>query len=188
MKVALAGSVVRIGVAVLVVAGGLWLVTFGSFEQEIRYSVAGGDPLPSFRLAALDDDLLLGDTTFIASSELKGRVVLLTFWATWCKPCDAEQPGLLALQEEFVDDGLAVLGVLHKDRTEPALEWLRRKGRLDLTTVVGDQAFARAARVGGLPHTMLVDREGIVTEVFIGYRPERESYLRSAVQALLEDS
>ncbi|MEJ2538959.1 MAG: redoxin domain-containing protein [Gemmatimonadota bacterium] len=98
MKVALAGSVVRIGVAVLVVAGGLWLLTFGSFEQEIRYSVAGGDPLPSFRLAALDDDLLLGDTTFIASSELKGRVVLLTFWATWCKPCDAEQPGLLALQ------------------------------------------------------------------------------------------
>jgi cytochrome c biogenesis protein CcmG/thiol:disulfide interchange protein DsbE len=179
-------SVLRVGGAVFLAAGGLWLATFGSFEQEVRQSVEAGYPLPGFRLALLNDSLFAGDTTFVDSASLRGHVVLLTFWATWCRPCLAEQPSLLALQEEFSDDGLVVLGILHEDRPNAALEWLQENDRLDFASVVGTEAFARAVHVGGLPHTALINQEGVVTELFLGYWPERDAYVRHAVQDLLQ--
>ena len=55
-----------------------------------------------------------------------------------------------------------------------------------LNTVVGTDAFARDSQVGGLPNTILVDRDGTVTERFLGYWPERDPYIREAVRELLE--
>ena len=175
----------RIILVVSVVAVGFWLATFASFEPQVRLSAPGGYDLPAFRLPVLDAALFDGDTTFVDSEALRGNVAIVTFWATWCSPCIAEQPGLLALQDEFGDEGLIVLGVLHQDRPGPALDWLIEHDRLALRTVVGSTSFARSARVGGLPNTALVDRNGRVTELFLGYWPEREPYVREAVQNLL---
>lgn len=178
--------VARVLALVAVGAGALWWATFGSPGPEIRMSVAGGYDVPSFRLPVLDASLIEGDTTFVRSEELRGKVVLLAFWATWCSPCKAEQPGLLALQKEFADDGLVVLGVLHQDRPQRALDWLRENGRTEFKSLVGTPEYGRAARIGGLPNTQLIDRDGRVTEVFLGYWEEREEYMRDAVRALLE--
>jgi len=178
-------SAARISAVVVVAAGGLWLATYGTFEQEVRMSVAGGYPMPGFRLPLLDPDLFEGDTTFVDSEELRGKVVLLAWWATWCRPCIAEQPSLLALQDEFGDDGLVVLGVLHQDGPQQALEWLGANDRREFRTVVGTGAFARAARVGGLPNTALVNRDGTISEYFLGYWSDRDAYVRDAVRDLL---
>jgi thiol-disulfide isomerase/thioredoxin len=174
-------------VAALTLAGavGLWLTTFGSLEQEIRLSVERNDPLPDFRLPVLDAGLFTGDSTFVRSEELRGRVTLVSFWATWCTPCIAEQPSLLALQDEFEDEGLRLLGVLHQDSPEAALEWLQENDRLEFETLVGTRQFATATRGAGLPSTLLVDEDGQITEMFLGYWPEREPYLRRQVQRLL---
>ena len=181
----MAKRIMRIGALVLVGATALWLATFGSFKQEVRQSVTGGYPLPAFRLPVLDSALFSGDTTFVDSESLRGKVVLLTWWATWCGPCRAEQPSLLALQRDFASDGLVVLGVLHQDDPRRALEWLAEHDRKGLHTVVGSKAFARAYRVGGLPNTALVDRRGTITELFLGYWPERDAYLRKQVRRLV---
>ena len=178
--------VARILGSVAVLAGLLWFFTFGSFEQEVRMSVAGGYPTPEFNLPVLDAELEAGDTTWVRSADLEGRVVLLAFRASWCSPCLVEQPELLALQEEFADEGLTVLGVLHQDREAAALRLLTESDRLAFRTVVGTPAFARASRVGGLPHTALIDRGGMVKELFLGYWPERAEYVREAVRGLLE--
>ena len=157
-----------------------------SFEQEVRMSVEGGRPMPTFRLPLLTGGLFEGDTTFVDSEELRGKVVILAWWATWCRPCIAEQPSLLALQEEFADDGLVLLGVLHQDRPRAALEWLLENDRQDFRTVVGTRALAQSAGVGGLPNTALVDRDGTITEYFLGYWSSRDDYVHAAVQELLE--
>jgi thiol-disulfide isomerase/thioredoxin len=178
---------VRVGGVTLVAAGALWLFTFGTGVPEVRPSAPGGYPLPEFRLPALNAGLFAGDTTYVASDELRGNVALVTFWATWCKPCIAEQPSLLALQEELDGDGLRVLGVLHLDSPEAAFEWLTANGRLDLRSVVGSRAFATASRGAGLPSTLLVDRRGEVREIFFGYWPGRDPYVRDRVKALLDE-
>lgn len=178
-------SLLRIGTVVLVAAAGLWVLTFGSFKQEVRMSVDGGLPMPAFRLPVLDAGLFEGDTTFVDSRDLRGKVVILAWWATWCGPCIAEQPSLLALQEEFEDRGLVVLGVLHKDRPGEALAWLRENNRQEFRTIVGSSELARAARVGGLPNTALVDRNGVISEYFLGYWSDRDQYVHDAVQELV---
>ena len=73
--------IASVAALVLVGAGALWLATFGSFRQEVRQSVAAGYPLPAFRLPVLDSALFTGDTTFLGSESLRGKVVLLTWWA-----------------------------------------------------------------------------------------------------------
>ena len=182
----MAKKIVRVVVLVALGAAALWVATFGSFEQEVRMSVAGGYPLQDFRLPRLDSGYFNGDTTFVSLSDLEGKVALVAWWATWCRPCAAEQPSLLALQEEFGEEGLVVLGVLHQDGPKRALVWLEEHDRMAFRTVVGTQAVARAARVGGLPNTVLVGRDGIVKEVFLGYWPERDEYLRKAVARLVK--
>jgi thiol-disulfide isomerase/thioredoxin len=179
-------SLRRIAAVTFVGAFGLWLTTFGSFEQEVRLSVVRGDPLPEFRVPVLDTGLFDGDTTFVRSEDLLGSVALLSFWATWCSPCLAEQPSLLALQDEFGERGLRLLGVLHNEVPTAALEWLQENDRLEFETVVGTPQFASASRGAGLPSTLLVDKSGQITEMFVGYRPESEAYLRRQVQRLLE--
>lgn len=179
-------SLKRVGILTLVLAGALWYVTFGSFEPPPgRLSAPGGYSLPEFRLPVLNAGLLEGDTTFLESQDVLGNVSLLTVWASWCAPCIAEQPSLLALQDDFGDHGLRVLGVLHRDTPRDAFGWLRANRRLEFESVVGTREFTSAARAGGLPVTLLVDRAGEVTEVFLGYWPEREAYLRERVLRLL---
>jgi thiol-disulfide isomerase/thioredoxin len=178
-------SIVRVGLVSVLGAAATWLATFGSFDQEVRLSVVRGDPLPDFELPVLNAGLFDGDTTFVRSEHLRGHVALISFWATWCAPCIAEQPHLLALQDELGDEGLRVVGVLHNDSPRAALEWLQENDRLELETIVGDSQFATASRGAGLPSTLLVDKSGRVTEMFLGYRPEAEAYLRSQVERLL---
>jgi thiol-disulfide isomerase/thioredoxin len=176
---------VRVAVLSGLGALGIWMATYGSFEAPANLSAPGGYALPDFRLPVLDGVLLIGDTTYLESADIQGEVALVTFWASWCVPCIREQPSLLALQDELGDRGLSVLGVLHRDSPRVALDWLARNDRLDLRSVVGTREFARGAKGGGLPQTLLVDRGGNVTEVFFGYWQNRDAYVRERVMELL---
>lgn len=165
-------------------AAALWYVTFGTSHQEVRQSGPGGFPMPAFRLPVLNAGLLEGDTTFFSSDDLKGHIVLLAYWATWCKPCIAEQPLLMELQDDYGEAGLRVVGVLDNDQTKHAFEWLQTNHRERFFTVVGDKEVVHDGHVGGLPATLLVDRDGQVIERFDGYRKEREPYIRQRVREL----
>jgi thiol-disulfide isomerase/thioredoxin len=167
-----------LGVAVLSFA------TFGTFHRGARRAAAAGFPMPTFRLPVLDGGLLEGDTTFLSSDELKGHVVLLEYWATSCKPCIAEQPLLMELQDDYGDGGLRVVGVLDGGHPASAFDWLQGHHRERFLTVVGDERVARAGHVAGLPETLLVARNGQVIARFEGYSKERDPYLRQRVREL----
>jgi peroxiredoxin len=121
-----------------------------------------GAPAPNFTLRGLDGaDVTLAD--------LRGQVVLLNFWATWCGPCEAEMPAIQDRYETFKDSGLTVLAV---NLAEPEADVRAFVERLGLTfTILLDpsETVFDLYRVRGYPTTFLVDRAGTISHQRVGY-------------------
>lgn len=118
--------------------------------------VLAAEPAPEYAAARLDGQ---GD---LALSDLRGEVVLLNGWATWCRPCREEMPLLEQLQQDYGADGLRVVGV-SIDRSEAAPRIQEFADNVGVTfTLLHDpkNAFARTFRTTGVPETMLIGREG----------------------------
>ena len=115
-----------------------------------------GEPMPEFTLTSLDG-------TSVSSEELRGRPVLINFWASWCVPaCVEEHPVLLDAQERHGDE-LAIVGVLYEDRVEDARGFLARYGDGGWPNVI-DPGGELAIEFGvtGPPESYLIDADGVV--------------------------
>ena len=99
---------------------------------------------------------------------LRGRVVLLNFWATWCAPCQIEIPRFIGWQTKYRNDGLQIVGVSMDDDAGPVQALVRKRG-VNYPMVMGDEKLGELyGGVLGLPVTYLIDREGIVRARFKG--------------------
>jgi cytochrome c biogenesis protein CcmG/thiol:disulfide interchange protein DsbE len=105
---------------------------------------------------------------------LRGRPVVVNFWASWCVPCREEFPLLeQKLAELGPTDGLAVIGVLYKDEPELARQFLAEIGASWPTLDDPGDALARAYRVAAPPQTYFIDRDGVLRGIQVGQvRPE----------------
>ncbi len=115
----------------------------------------------------------------------RGRVVLLTFWATWCAPCQVEMPRFVAWQQEYGPQGLQIIAISMDDDTQPVKNLLRRR-HVNYPVIMGDVKLADSyGGVLGLPITYLIDRNGIVVARFKGesnleaMRAQIETFLNS---------
>ena len=116
-------------------------------------------------------------------AELRGHVVLLNFWATWCAPCQIEMPRFNAWQSKYRTDGLAIIGV-SMDDDSVSVEALLRKRKVNYPIVMGDEKLGLLyGGVLGLPVTYLIDREGVVRARFKG--ESNLGTMERAVQSLL---
>jgi thiol-disulfide isomerase/thioredoxin len=98
----------------------------------------------------------------------KGRPVILTFWATWCDPCRAEMPVFERAQQQYRDQGLAVLGVDFQEQDPQIQAFLAEIGVTFPSMVDRTGEVARQWRATGLPTTFLIDRQGIIQDVRVG--------------------
>ena len=127
---------------------------------------------------------LAGDT--LGPDALRGRVVVLNFWATWCGPCRLEMPALQGLHERHPEEDVLVLG-LSTDRgnADGIHAFLEERG---ITYPVGRATTAHRQAFGGIagiPTTFVIDREGVVRHRVVGYfAPPAMS---AAVNRLLEE-
>jgi peroxiredoxin len=95
----------------------------------------------------------------VNTSDYKGKVILVTFWAAWCGPCAEEIPQFIALQKKYQDQGLQVVGVSVEDDPEVLLRFYR-KYQINYPVVPGDLRIADAfGGVLGLPTTFLIGRD-----------------------------
>lgn len=126
-----------------------------------------GAPAPDFELATLDGES-------VRLSDLRGQVVALNFWATWCVPCRAEMPLLDAALEKYADAGLVILGI---DADEPAslVADFRDEFGLTFPLLLDPGAEVQQLyRVRGYPTTFFVDREGIIRAQQVGIMSESQ--------------
>ena len=143
--------------------------------------VTAGAAAPAFTLE---------DTTKkeVALQEQQGKVVLISFWATWCTPCLREMPFLQQLQTDLGPRGLRVLAVNVEPPVEVAVERMAaiRKEHPALTYLLAGQLVANRYGVQTLPHLVLVDRQGKVALVRVGAGGEEA--IKEKIGALLEGS
>jgi len=120
-------------------------------------------------------------------NDLRGRVVLLNFWATWCIPCRAEIPEFNVMQRELKPQGLEIVGVSTSpaDSVE-AIRDFQKELKQEYTVLRGEQAVDEKFGNGpGLPISYLIDREGRIRQTIVGAR-DREGW-EAAVKPLLNE-
>lgn len=118
-------------------------------------------PAPEF---ARND--IYGQRVDLAS--FQGRVVLLTFWATWCAPCQIEMPHFVGWQQELGPRGFQVVAISMDDDAAPVIS-LTRKRNVNYPVIMGDEQLADSyGEVLGLPVTFLIDRDGNIAAIFKG--------------------
>jgi cytochrome c-type biogenesis protein len=119
-------------------------------------------------------------------SEVRGHVVLLNFWATWCIPCREEIPVLNAMQHDLEARGLKVIGASLEDTAAGVNSYSREVRKFDYDVVVGESEARSKFATAVLPTTYLIDREGRIREKIIGAR-DRAGW-ESAVKPLLDEA
>jgi peroxiredoxin len=146
-------------------------IRFASIRQPRRRSLEG-EIAKDFTLKDLR-----GDSVSLKS--LRGKVVLLNFWATWCGPCRIEMPQIDHLQKEYRDQGLVVLGITDES-PELALKFLA-KNQISFSSLTDpEQEVAVQYQVRAIPTIFVIGRDGRI--VFQGIGVSREDALRTALK------
>ncbi|MEN3976153.1 TlpA disulfide reductase family protein [Emcibacter sp. SYSU 3D8] len=131
-----------------------------------RTKVAVGDMPPDY----LGKNDTGGD---ILASALRGKVVVVTFWATWCGPCLLELPVLQSIREQVSEDRLAIVAINYGQGKRIYRKILERTPDWTLTFAYDPwQRAAKAFGVTGLPHMFIIDKQGKVASVHMGYGEE----------------
>ena len=124
----------------------------------------------------------------VALQNLRGKVVLLNFWATWCAPCRDELPELARLQEKYRQRGLAVVAVSVDNEMENVRRFLK-KHEVKLQVVWDKKKkAAEAYAVEKMPSSYLIDRNGVVRFIHRGFSPEELKRIEIEIDDLLDKS
>ena len=136
---------------------GLFLFPQCGKEKESPAGLA-----PDFTLKTLDGQE-------ITLSQLKGKVVLLDFWATWCGPCRESIPHLVQLYKNYRENGLELIGMdLDKGDVETVQRFVKSMD-IPYPIIVASDDLVKSYRVTGIPATILIDKEGKIRQRIAGF-------------------
>jgi len=123
---------------------------------------------PDFSLESLD-----GKTMRL--SDLRGKAVLLNFWATWCGPCKIEMPWFVELQNQYASQGLQILGVAMDDASKEDIGKFAKEMGVNYPILIGKESVGdQYGGVPALPESFLISRDGKIVDKIIGLRGKAE--------------
>ena len=157
----------------------LWIPLLGLFLLLGSSLAVAATAMPQFSLSSVTDGKK------VSSQDYKGKVLLVTFFATWCPPCRQEIPTLKKLHEEFGPEGFAVLGLSVDEGGSGIVNKLVEKEQINYPVLMADRSTANDfGGIAGIPTSFLVNQQGNVVKKYPGYIPHK--VLERDIKALLK--
>jgi len=156
----------------------LSLVTGATLSRAFAVDI--NEPFPHFVAKTMDGER-------ITSESVKGKVVLIDFWATWCPPCKKDQPIVESLLDEFEKDGLIVLAVNMGEPRRKVKKYLEESPRASKVILAQDTTLAAICDANAYPIYNVINREGLLAGVQRGAGGER-ALRRLLAKAGLEEA
>jgi peroxiredoxin len=158
-------------------------------EKIVPQSKVKKDNKNNSKNSILAPDFTLADLKGqkISLSDLRGKVVLLNFWGTWCGPCKREIPDFVSLSKKHKKNGLEIIGVTLSSGSPDKIKDFSEKWNINytlLTDINGNETQSVTARYGqatsqpitGIPTTFIIDRDGYIRQRYVGPRSEEVFY------------
>ncbi len=157
-----------LALAVLVIVSVVLLTREGERERFTEGMV--GQAAPTYALTRLDGGAM------VTSDERSGRAYVINLFASWCTPCRAEHPQLMALERQGVD----IVGIAYKDRPEASAAFLHELGNpFSVVALDPDGRFGLEVGVTGVPETVVVGPDGVIRAAYRG--PLTEEAVRDVI-------
>jgi thiol-disulfide isomerase/thioredoxin len=154
-------------------------------EDLARAFAEAGLPALRQRVASVDFALPLVNQKSLALGDLRGKVVFLNFWATWCGPCRAEMPSMEALYQRFKDEGLEILAVNYGESEQKVAAFFEQLNLSFPSALDSTGQVNGLYGVAALPTTYIIDREGNILSRVVGSINWNTPKLFAAFEALL---
>lgn len=191
-KVEVVSGIILILIGILVMSNRVTLLTSSwlagllpNWESKL---VANTPPPPNVTKdfgAAPDVQFTKLDGGTLRLKDLRGKVVMLNFWATWCVPCRSEIPALSAMQKDLESRGLSVIGVSYDD-TADLVQRFQKDIPQSYQIVLGGREVGSQLPASPLPTTYIIDRQGRIRDKMIGERT-REAF-EASIKPLLDEA
>jgi len=139
-----------------------------------------GGPAPEFTLTDHNG-------TAVSLSDLRGQVVMINFWASWCGPCREEMPLLQQIHERYESLGFTLLGINVEQNSATAEAWLRERPVSFPILYDPENGVSKLYDVVAMPSTVLVDRQGNVRYLHHGYQPGYENEYQDQIRILVRE-
>jgi len=167
-------------------AGSLWTIA----SRDPSAAGASLSPLASPREGFLAPDFTLvslqGEE--LKLSDLRGKIVVVNLWATWCLPCRAETPALERTYRQYKDAGVVILGVnlTNQDSVNEVESFVQEFSLSYPILLDRDGQVGILYQIQGIPTTFFIDRDGVIRTAVVG-GPMSETFIRSKIEALLKE-
>jgi thiol-disulfide isomerase/thioredoxin len=157
-------------------------IAFAAVFATAALATSSSGPAPAFQLSGR------GGKT-IDLSQFKGQVVMINFWASWCKPCRDEMPLLEDIYKKYKPMGFTMLAVNVEPDTKEADAWLAKLSK-PVTFPVAydvDSKVSKLYKVETMPSTVIVDRKGNVRALHRGYKAGDENFYLTQIRTMLKE-
>lgn len=176
------GSIVKHKTVILLmifIAGITVIYLLSAGKETVQKKAQVGLAAPFFELKDINDKIW-------KLSDLKGKVVLLNFWASWCESCLAVNSSIQNLINSEKDINIVYVSVLYKDKPEKAREYMKKNG-FDFPVLIDNQNIAKTYGIGGVPETFIINRKGIIKEKVIGPVKWDSPMIKTAIRQIVSE-
>jgi thiol-disulfide isomerase/thioredoxin len=164
----------RSPLTLIVVAFVVALMLYIGYHHARR---SGQSFAPNLKTASLAPDFTLQslDGKNVSLSDLRGKAVLLNFWATWCGPCKIEMPWFVELQNQYASQGLQIVGVAMDDASKEDISKFAKDMGVNYPILIGKESVGdEYGGVPALPESFLIGRDGKIVDKILGLRGKAE--------------
>jgi len=144
-------------------------------------AIEEGDTAPLFTLPNIQTD-----QPSISLDAMRGKIVYVDFWASWCAPCLRSMPLINELYGKYKDQGFEVIAINVDDPIEDGLDFLLDTPLDYLIAADTDNEILNEFGVTGMPTSFLIDKQGVVRMVHMGFRENDIEIIEAAIRSLLE--